>query len=764
MQGTNLPPEQRWKKEEAPRAPLWARAAVIIIEVIIWLVTFGTVKRVKALEVLFHYSPHWRKRDRAEASIKGALRTGMGAARRLARPLLRIETEFSTESRSCNSGGALTPLTATAYKETLKRRQQVNARIRSCLRDVPVDDLQAPFLVNACTWNVDQQAPPLYEDTFLSWLIGQELTDEVKRYQEHKQAVLAYGGSLSKPHYPTGPSTMRSRKASASAGSSEDARSPKRTTAEDFRLADQQRAAAILEREWQWIEAKFPDLFLISLQEVEMTGTALMRESTQRSWEWADAIIETLAAASDRTIDYKKVQVVQLVGLVLIVLIQAKHVDYVSHVRLSLTRTGALSVLGNKGSVAMRVTIYGKRFLFISAHFVAHKHNEKRRTSNYQAALKDICFDMPVWSDDESEVLQTFLSAKEVLNHSIEHSSVQGNSAWDRLFSFGHSAFRTSFTTAAETRVLDEHDYVFFLGDLNSRLHALPSPLIKESVERGEYDNLLCHDELRQLMVSGEAFDGFQEQWISFPPTYRYDRGTDVFDTSRKRRDPAWCDRVLFRVLENDTVTATSQEETSAETPESSGSFEPPLHNVQSSLLLPCDSLTSGVWMSLEELESKQLFPSAAALTRAASAGSSSVTSSDDLACERSLLHDVQNTADAPQNDFDSADKPFQCPPASLSCRAPTHAVWEQKRCAPTFCAARRPRGLLESSSSGEVLAMPTRFPMITNHIHPLEYTCVSSLRQSDHRPVRARFEVKVIAIEPALVSKVVKEVQQVIS
>ncbi|KAG5493137.1 hypothetical protein GH5_01874 [Leishmania sp. Ghana 2012 LV757] len=760
-------PAQRSQREEVSRAPLWARAAVIIIEVIIWLATFGTVKRVEALEELLHYSPHWSEREKAENSIKDALRSGIGAARRLAQPL-RIETEIPAECSSSDSSSALTPQTATAYEETLKTRQQVNARIRSCLRDVSVDDVQAPFLVNACTWNVNQQEPPVYEDAFLSWLIGHDLTDEVKHYQEHKQAVLASGGSLSKPHYPTGSSTMRSRKSTVKASFSEGSRSGRSTDMKDIRLADHQRAAAILSSEWQCLEAKFPDLFLISLQEVEMTGTALVKESTQRSWEWTDAIIETLAAASDRTIEYKKVKVVQLVGLVLIVLVQAKHVDYVSHVRLSLTRTGALSMLGNKGSVAMRVTIYGKRFLFISAHFVAHKHNEKRRMSNYQAALKDIRFDMPVWIDDETEVLQTFLNSKEVLSHSIDNSSVRGNSAWDRLFSFGHSAFRPSFTTAAETRVLDDHDYVFFLGDLNSRLHALPGSLIKEYVKRGEYDNLLCHDELRQLMVSGEAFDGFQEQWISFPPTYKYDRGTDVFDTSRKRRDPAWCDRVLFRVLESDAVTATSQEDMCAEAT-GCPTIESSLHDLRSPSSLRRESTAVDMWMSLEELESQQIGPSAAPLARATSARSSSLTGSEEASSEQSLSRELEDTsasmaAVALQNSCDSADKLFQCLPTSLPSRAPPHGVWERKSCAPTFCAARRPRCALASpKSSVEGLAMPTRFPMVTNHIHPLEYTYVPSLRQSDHRPVSARFEVKVIVLEPGLVRKIVEEVQKIL-
>ncbi|KAG5493900.1 hypothetical protein JKF63_01732 [Porcisia hertigi] len=758
----------------AALAPLWARVLIIILEAIIWLVTFGRVNRVETLEALFYYSPHWRERYRAEESIKGALRSGMGAACRLARPLLHIETELSTKSSHDDRGDSLTPRTMTACEKTLEERQRMNARIRNCLRNVPVDDLQAPLLMNACTWNVNQQVPPVNEEAFLSWLIGQELTEEVKQYHEHKQAVAAYGGFPGKPHYPTGLSAMRSRKASLNSISNVDISRTRCTTPEDVGLADQQRAAAaaLLQNEWRGLEAKLPDLFLISLQEVEMTGTALVKESTQRSWEWADAIIETLAAATDHAVEYKKVQVVQLVGLVLIVLVQARHVDYVSHVRLSLTRTGALSVLGNKGSVAMRATIYGKRFLFISAHFVAHKHNERRRMSNYQAALKDIRFDMPAWSDDESEVLQTFLNAKELLGSSVESLSVRGNRACERLLRFGHTAFHRSFTTDAEIRVLDDHDYVFFLGDLNSRLHALPSPFIREAVRRGEYDHLLCHDELRQLMVSGEAFDGFKEQWISFPPTYKYDRGTDMFDTSRKRRDPAWCDRVLFRVLESDAGVSTPREEDSVELSNSQVRFAPPLLDLQCSTPLQNDPTATGAWISLEELESKHFSLSATSLAGTAPARSSSSASSEDPSLGRSLslaLQDTSMAVVAARNDFGSPDKSCQYDSASLTSRAQAHAVWEKKPCAQTFCAARRSRcvptaAAPPSSSLKADLSMPARFPMVINHVNPLEYTSVSSLRQSDHRPVRARFEVKVIVMEPALVTKVVKEVQRLIN
>lgn len=46
--------------------------------------------------------------------------------------------------------------------------------------------------------------------------------------------------------------------------------------------------------------------------------------------------------------------------------------------------------------------------------------------------------------------------------------------------------------------------------------------------------------QLKQVMDQGLAFAGYEEGPLLFRPTYRYDLGTDNYDTSEKHRIPAW--------------------------------------------------------------------------------------------------------------------------------------------------------------------------------------------------------------------------------
>lgn len=89
-----------------------------------------------------------------------------------------------------------------------------------------------------------------------------------------------------------------------------------------------------------------------------------------------------------------------------------------------------------------------------------------------------------------------------------------------------------------------------FSGDMNYRIEARREAIVA-SIRSGEQQNLQAHDQLLKEMKVNRGFRlrSFQEGTIDFIPTYKYDPGTNDFDTSHKKRIPAWCDRVLWRVL-----------------------------------------------------------------------------------------------------------------------------------------------------------------------------------------------------------------------
>lgn len=507
---------------------LWTHVVQTIVAFILWLCTFGLRghlpwQRLK-LAPPFLAPTSTLTKEEIGRLLKSIINLSVNRARRIAQPLLRIDTEFENESE----GDMYSPLSHTLHGAVELCRAQANEHICNRLREVPTHELESNFRVHACSWNVDKQSPPPYSIDFIRWLLGPELAEKVATYQDRRRHERDGQTSRSPTLFPASATNEKSTSS---------------------RMVSAMHPQSDLPSTLQSLLKDLPDLIVVSLQEVDMGSVALVKESTDCSVAWAEAIIDALHTATDCKLNYRKMKVVQLVGLVLIVLVQVKHVDYITHIRLSLTRTGVMRVLGNKGSVAMRATIYGKRFLFIAAHFAAHKYNELQRAKDYRASLSDISFPMAPRTDDESEVLRTFVKAANPAACALNHS-IRGRGAWGRLF----KAMDGVPQVGEESIALDEHDYIFFLGDLNSRLHGLEKTDIRRFVAAGEHDYLLCHDELLQGMISGDVFDGFEEPRIYFPPTYKFDRGTSTYDTSRKMRDPAWCDRVLFRVFKPNPV------------------------------------------------------------------------------------------------------------------------------------------------------------------------------------------------------------------
>jgi synaptojanin len=74
-------------------------------------------------------------------------------------------------------------------------------------------------------------------------------------------------------------------------------------------------------------------------------------------------------------------------------------------------------------------------------------------------------------------------------------------------------------------------DAVIWLGDFNYRI-GLPSDQARALVKKRDLETLFENDQLNLQMVAGLAFPFYSEARITFLPTYRFDIGTDEYDTS----------------------------------------------------------------------------------------------------------------------------------------------------------------------------------------------------------------------------------------
>ncbi|EDQ92426.1 uncharacterized protein MONBRDRAFT_22078 [Monosiga brevicollis MX1] len=90
-----------------------------------------------------------------------------------------------------------------------------------------------------------------------------------------------------------------------------------------------------------------------------------------------------------------------------------------------------------------------------------------------------------------------------------------------------------------------QHDYLFWLGDLNYRIDA-PYASVRQWVEQQNMEELIKNDQLKAQQTAGLAFVRFKEPPIEFMPTYKFDPGTDTWDTSEKQRTPSYTDRILY--------------------------------------------------------------------------------------------------------------------------------------------------------------------------------------------------------------------------
>lgn len=261
------------------------------------------------------------------------------------------------------------------------------------------------------------------------------------------------------------------------------------------------------------------DIYAITLQEIVdlnvMNVVVNSKGSDEMALYWQKQIFATILESGQ---EYRQVFEKHMVGLQVLLFVKAVHLPHIHDIRSIVTYTGGYGVTGNKGGISVRFDFHDSPLCFIGAHFHANRENVMTRNMDWQTILEASVF------------------------------PPNGRSLTDptdiRPYSASYKAIKTSLTLS-----LANHD-IFWAGDLNYRITSdIEDEDIFAVVKADNWVSLRGMDQLNQEREKGNVFAAFQEGTIHFPPTYKYQPGTDVYEQrpEKKLRAPAWCDRILWR-------------------------------------------------------------------------------------------------------------------------------------------------------------------------------------------------------------------------
>jgi hypothetical protein len=225
--------------------------------------------------------------------------------------------------------------------------------------------------------------------------------------------------------------------------------------------------------------------------------------------EWRDYLGKCINRYTDPRYSYTEVHTSCLIGLFQCIFVRQVERENIRNMSATEVKCGMKGHYGNKGALITRFMFDDSSLCFINCHLAAGQSHTSHRNNDIAAILE--AESLPAERNPDT---------------------------------------RTSFYVGGGdgTQVLD-HEICILNGDLNYRIDAIPRDTVINMVNKGELEKLLERD---QIMVSRRRVSGFRlspfiEAPITFAPTYKYDVGSDRYDSSEKKRSPAWCDRLLYR-------------------------------------------------------------------------------------------------------------------------------------------------------------------------------------------------------------------------
>ncbi|RYP54423.1 hypothetical protein DL768_000794 [Monosporascus sp. mg162] len=225
--------------------------------------------------------------------------------------------------------------------------------------------------------------------------------------------------------------------------------------------------------------------------------------------DWRDFLVRSLDDYMPTDTLYHLLHSATLVGLFTCIFVKSSIHGRIRSLSSSEVKRGMGGLHGNKGAIIVRFMVDDTSLCFINCHLAAGQSQANAR------------------HNDIREILETAVFQPE-LDPAVRMDSYTGG--------------------GDGTMILD-HELCLLNGDLNYRIDTMSRDTVVNAVKAGNLAKLLERDQLLVAKRRNPAFKlrAFEEAPITFAPTYKYDVGTDNYDTSEKKRSPAWCDRLLHR-------------------------------------------------------------------------------------------------------------------------------------------------------------------------------------------------------------------------
>ncbi|KAG8627990.1 hypothetical protein KVT40_003863 [Elsinoe batatas] len=257
---------------------------------------------------------------------------------------------------------------------------------------------------------------------------------------------------------------------------------------------------------------------LVDLEDKKVTAKSFFKSKKKDSSDhdkmshqyraWRDHLVRCIDEFMPASSTYTLLQTANLVGLFSCVFIKTSLRPRVKQFNGAEVKRGMGGLHGNKGALILRMILDDTSICLINCHLAAGQTQTMHRNNDVAGIM-------------ESENLPPSVASPDI------------------------------FVGGGDGSMILDHEICILNGDLNYRIDAMTRDSVVRAVEKNDLSRLLERDQLILSKKRNPAFRLrlFQEMPITFAPTYKYDVGMTRYDTSDKKRSPAWCDRVLFRGL-----------------------------------------------------------------------------------------------------------------------------------------------------------------------------------------------------------------------